>query len=97
MRNIDELKIKYYDELRNDVYNYEIMYDEQKIDYYNFYYLSNECKQRYLGKLDALFDVDIISIEEWKERFNDCSEFINAEQMRIRKAELEPSDPAEEG
>lgn len=97
MKNVDILLLEYYDSFIKEVNDNFNRFLNQKLDSYLFSELAESYLARYVGKLDALFDVEIISYEIWKNWYSSASEYVNDRERQARKIELEPSDPPEEG
>ena len=96
-KETEVLLMSYQNQFYNDIDSYKKRYGDQKIDYAIFNFLIESTYARYIGHLDTLYDVDRISYTDWKKYYDQANKYCDDCRRRIRKAELEPSDPVEEG
>ena len=93
MRDIEELTSTYYDRFMVDISITIQRYKDQLIDSFMFSNLAETYLNRYVGQLDALNDLDLISYEEWRSLYTFATDHVMDWESRIRKNDLEPSDP----
>ena len=86
-----ELINKYWDRFEADVNNTMQQFEEGKIDYSIFTVIIDNYKSRFLGQMDALFDMNEITMIEWESYYDKASDFYTDNRRIVFNASFNPS------
>lgn len=88
-----ELIEKYYQSMENDINSTMIGAEEGFIDYSTFDSIADKYRNRFVGSLNVILDLDFIDIDTWSELYDKSFKFYDDACRRIRKLQFDPSDP----
>lgn len=86
-----ELIEKYWIRFEADVNSAMQQFEEDKIDYTIFVVIIGDYKYRFLGQIDALFDLNEITMIEWESYYDKASDFYSENRKIVYNASFNPS------
>ncbi len=84
------LTSKYWDRYEADVNSAMQQFEESKIDYSIFTVIIDNYKSRFLGQMDALFDMNEITMIEWESYYDKASDFYSENRKIVYNASFNP-------